>query len=309
MSCDPGADHLDRETAQLTHSAAFMERWRDMLVRTCGFSVHDGYVVMRDVLGHRVVSYLPLLNYTDKTSEVLAGELRELGVPCYIGRALNPQVREFSVNDPVTMRLPLSPAAEPDLLWKERFDAKLRNQIRKAQKGGLDLQVSQATTQAEDFYGLYRRRMHELGSPSLDYEVFEQLPGFVDTSFYVVYLDNRPVAGLVMVYDGPLAWVPWAASDRRYIRYCPNHLMYWQAIQDAQRAGSLVFDFGRSPYSGETYRFKYQWGARPVKVDILKPHSDDPYTKYALAAAVWKRLPAMLVDRLGPVLCRHLPDL
>lgn len=293
----------------IIHSPEFVARWMALLRECFGCEKRGPYCVIRDVLWREVYSFLPLLNYTDKTSATLQADLAQLHGVRYYARAINPTVAHFEKNDPVTMRLPLRSAHGPEDLWGGRFDAKLRNQIRKSEKSGLRVVMSRDLAQIEDFYRLYRRRMHDHGSPCLGREVFVALTRHVDASYYVAYKDDRPAAGLVLVWDGPLAWVPWAASDRALRAYCPNHITYWQAIQDAQRQGCALFDFGRSPYLGETYHFKRQWGALPVKVDILQPQAEDVYGRYAFATTLWRRLPAIVVDRIGPVLCRHLPEL
>lgn len=293
----------------ITHSPDFIRRWMALLRECYGYEERGPYCIVRDVLRREVYSYLPLLNYTDKTSAVLRDELTALRGRRYRARAINPDVDQFENNDPVVMRLPLHTASGAVDLWRAYFDAKLRNQIRKSEKSGLRVVASQERVQVDDFYHLYRTRMHRLGSPALGRDVFVALIRHTDARYYVAYLNDRPAAGLVLVRDGPLVWVPWAASDRALGTYCPNHAAHWRAIQDAQQQGYTVFDFGRSPYRGETYNFKKQWGAIAVKVDILQPRAEDVYNKYAYAAAVWRRLPAVLVDRIGPALCRHLPEL
>ena len=84
--------------------------------------------------------------------------------------------------------------------------------------------------------------------------------------------------------------------------------MYWQAIREAYEAGKTIFDYGRSGYGGGTYEFKTRWGAVPVKIDVLTPRQQEVYSKYKLASVLWKRLPRVAVDTVGPRLCRYLPD-
>lgn len=292
-----------------THSQEFVSNWKALLCDVFGYREHDQFIIVRDYMYRKVYSYLPLLNYTDKTSEELQSECKVLGHRRYIARALNPEQDQLSEGDTVTMRLSLTGVAHAEALWDSRFSGKVRNQIRKSLKSDLRHVVSTDPRVVDDFYLLYTRRMLRYGSPCLGREIFDLLSHYVDCRFYVVYHGADAIAGLVLIRDGPLAWVPWASSDHRYNDRCPNHFMYWHAIRDAWIMQCELFDFGRSPYLRETYRFKLQWGAQPVKLDILKAVQEDTYRKYALASQIWRRLPAALANRLGPVLCRHLPDL
>ena len=58
--------------------------------------------------------------------------------------------------------------------------------------------------------------------------------------------------------------IPWASSIRDFNPLCPNHLLYWHAMETAVAEGVDVFDFGRSTPGEGTFKFKEQWGAEPV---------------------------------------------
>jgi len=75
-----------------------------------------------------------------------------------------------------------------------------------------------------------------------------------------------------------------------------------------------TFDFGRCTPGGGTHRFKLQWGGADVPLPWLQwstrnvvatPSPDRP--AYKLAAAVWRRLPLAVTNRIGPMLARQLP--
>jgi hypothetical protein len=79
--------------------------------------------------------------------------------------------------------------------------------------------------------------------------------------------------------------------------------------------GAGEFDFGRSTAGSGTYRFKSQWGAKPRQLHwhyILPPGKSVPMlnqtnSRYALAAALWKRLPLWCANLIGPQIIRNLP--
>jgi len=80
-------------------------------------------------------------------------------------------------------------------------------------------------------------------------------------------------------------------------------------IDSLNNTNKKIFDFGRSPYSKGTYNYKAQFGAKPVKIDIVTSQKSDIYLKYSLASNIWKKLPRKVVDYLGPKLCKYLVDL
>ncbi|MEZ5583585.1 MAG: GNAT family N-acetyltransferase [Candidatus Competibacteraceae bacterium] len=60
--------------------------------------------------------------------------------------------------------------------------------------------------------------------------------------------------------------IPWASSLRKYNSLSPNMLLYWSVLEFACKKGYRIFDFGRSTPGEGTYRFKEQWGAKPVQL-------------------------------------------
>ncbi len=109
--------------------------------------------------------------------------------------------------------------------------------------------------------------------------------------------------------------VPWASSIRDYSTLCPNHLLYWSVIERAVADGCDVLDFGRStPHEG-TYKFKEQWGARPVALHweyallngAALPNVSPTNPKLQLAIRLWKKLPLSIATRLGPSIVRGIP--
>ncbi len=59
---------------------------------------------------------------------------------------------------------------DPDEMWK-RFDAKLRNQVRKASKSGLTAGWS-SKEGLSDFYKIFAANMRDLGSPVHSHDFF-----------------------------------------------------------------------------------------------------------------------------------------
>jgi FemAB-related protein (PEP-CTERM system-associated) len=216
-----------------------------------------------------------------------------------------------------------SSEALSDRLWKA-IGPKTRNQVRKAEKERLVAERTGGEGVAE-FYRVWRVNMRDLGSPAHHRRWFESIFrhfGEGASTYLVRLAGGRVIGGLVALEFGDGRVVPWASSDRRYFRLCPNNLLYWTVIRDALVGGRDAFDFGRSSIGSGTYKFKRNWGADEVPLywqavdpitgtspcPLLRPGAEPPpvegedesmHTTRDRAARLWRRLPVPVATWLG----------
>jgi serine/alanine adding enzyme len=213
----------------------------------------------------------------------------------------------------VVMHLPLP--ADTEELFKS-FPAKLRSQIRRPEKEGMEFRSGKLEL-LDDFYKVFAINMRDLGTPVYGRSFFERiLTTFSDRAWLgVVYHENKPVAaGFVIGFRGMME-IPWASSLREYNRYSPNMMLYWNLLKLSVDQGFTVFDFGRSTPGEGTHRFKKQWGSEEKQLywyywlkgggDLpeLNPHNP----KYQLAIRTWQKLPVWLTKIIGPSIVKNLP--
>ncbi len=214
----------------------------------------------------------------------------------------------------VCMELPL-PAAADDL-W-ESFSAKLRSQIRKPSKEGMYAKIGKAE-ELDNFYDVFAVNMRDLGTPVYSKEFFRNiLKTFPDSSWIcTVYTrEGRPVASGFLVGFKEKLEIPWASSLRSFNRFSPNMLLYWSVLQFGCGQGCRSFDFGRSTPGEGTYRFKEQWGAKPVPLywhywlrnGNRVPEINPKNPKYQAAIKIWQKLPVGLTRIIGPAIVKNLP--
>jgi FemAB-related protein (PEP-CTERM system-associated) len=175
--------------------------------------------------------------------------------------------------------------------------------------GGLEL--------LEPFYGVFARNMRDLGTPVYGRALFEAvLTAFATRArVHLVRLGDVAVAGGITYRTGDRTEVPWASSIRDFNALCPNHLLYWSAIEQAAEQGGRIFDFGRSTPLEGTYRFKEQWGAKPLPLcweyqlqsGGQLPNTGPSNPKFSLAVSMWKKLPVAVATRIGPMIVRSIP--
>ncbi len=278
-------------------------------------------VLIKSLLFGRSLTSLPFLNYGgvvadgDDAAEALvtaAGDIARNNRCRHV--ELRHRGRRFPAlpvkQHKVAMLLQLADASWDDL------DKKVRNQIRKAQKSGLTTHRGGAEL-LPDFYTVFARNMRDLGTPVYGKGFFDAVLGtFPDRAdVHVIRLGHEPVAAGISYRSGGTVEVPWASSVRDHNALCPNHLLYWSIIEFAASTGHTVLDFGRSTPDEGTFKFKEQWGARPLALHweyILESGETMPETspanpKFHMAIELWKRLPLALATRIGPHVVRGIP--
>lgn len=227
-------------------------------------------------------------------------------------RHMDGKLQEKTSKVSMTLSLP----RQSQELW-DGFPSKLRSQIKKPSKEGMYFRIG-GEDELESFYSVFSINMRELGTPVYSIEFFRSiLREFPDKArICTVYApDGTAVASGFLVGFKSTLEIPWASSISSYNRHSPNMLLYWSVLQFACEKGYATFDFGRSTPGEGTYRFKQQWGAKPVQLywhywlknggqmPGLNPHNP----KYQTAIRIWRRLPVSLTRLIGPMIVKNLP--
>jgi FemAB-related protein (PEP-CTERM system-associated) len=312
-------------------------RWRTVMERGLGHSCRylvarrRGRIVgvlplaevKRPLLGS-VLSSLPFVNYggvlaaSPEAADALIAHASALvrgGRVSYL--VLRHRRRQFA-HLPVrthkqTMLLELRDSR--DAMWTA-LDRKVRNQIRKAEKSGLEIVVG-GEELLQDFYAVFARNMRDLGTPVYGQPLFREMlrAAPADVRIHAVRLRGATIAAALSYRFRGVMEVPSASSLREHRALCPNHLMYWNVIETAISEGARTLDFGRSTPGDGTYLFKEQWGAKPEQLEweyVLRPGgalptSDRHDSRFKLVVETWKRLPVPVATSLGPRLVRIVP--
>ena len=206
--------------------------------------------------------------------------------------------------------------SDADALMKS-FKPKLRSQVRKGEKNGLGVRDG-GIELLDDFYDVFSRNMRALGTPVYGKSFFQLiLEAFPKTARLVVVRnpEGRPIAGGFLLGYRDRLEIPWASSLREFNYLQSNMFLYWNCLQYACDQGYRIFDFGRSTVGCPTFKFKEQWGAKPVAhhwhywldQDQELPQLNPQNPKFKLAISTWQRLPLSVTRRLGPVIAKHLP--
>lgn len=298
------------------HVAHFRAAVRDGSIE----GVHPLVRVRSRIFGDYLVS-MPFLNYggplgTLEARTALAEDARQLAggfgvdlLELRSRRRIETDLEE--VQRKVTVVLPLGDDA--DHLFKKGLKAKVRSQVRRPMKAGMEVRVGPECV--DDFHAVFAEHMRDLGTPVLPKSLFHDLLRvFPDRVVFAgVYADDRPVAGGCGFLFGREFEITWASSLREFNREAPNMLLYWGLMEEMIRRGVADFNFGRCTPGGGTHRFKSQWGGEDEPLPWYQWSSDgrdstpNPDGGFGLAVKAWQKLPLPVANTLGPFLARRIP--
>jgi len=296
----------------ITFSKEFTHKFKNALKEHFGYEEFMDFLVVPSITGKKTLSYLPIINYTDRKSDDIE-DLKELSKENRFQiRALNFEYRDFKDNDTVTMRLDIGGFSSDELFMKT-VKKKCRTKVRKSMKNGFEFAYGNGTKELDDFYTIFSDTMYMHGTPAFSKEFFISLSKEYKDSilFFNSYDNKKVISSYCVLLDKKIAWAGWGGVDMEYRGKLAGYFTQWNTIRSITDLYDKIeiFDFGRSPFNGGTYGYKAQFGATPVKIDIITSQTKDIYSKYSLASNIWKKLPKSMVDLIGPKLCKYLVDL
>ena len=271
------------------------------------------YVNRAGLLTEDLESGHALVDYAVKLAEqydVRYLELRHHGGPF--------DARPFTHCRDEKRRMVLNLPETDELLWSS-LKAKVRNQVRKGEQGGLKIQFG-GEALAHGFYGVFATNMRDLGTPVYPRKLFKAMLHHLGErcEIALVTTESIPIAGAILVHDRisaqAITQVPSASCLRQFNSLSANMWMYHQLLRRAIKMGSTRFDFGRSSKDSGTYRFKKQWGCHPEptpwqvvlrkgSLDDARP--EDPRNRKRIER--WQKLPIWVTKAIGPTIVRGIP--
>ena len=294
---------------KVCYTQQFVKRWKKSLIETFGYEEYMDFVIQPS-FGKKYLSYLPLLNYTDKTTQE-AEDLLELAKEShYQIRTLNFDYQDFKDHDTVTLRLDIEGKSLDQI--ESKFKRLAKRHIKKEQKLAR-YEIKNGQQFFDLFYNILKDIYKYHGTPMLPKLFFHNLiKNFgEDLDIFILFDKNSTAIGTILVlYDQGMASSYYGGITPDNKEAGAGYFMYYELIRYLLlKPGIHTIDFGRSPYNGGTYFFKTRFGATPIKIDILTDTQKDIYSSYALAAKIWSKLPTKLTDIVGPKLTKYLVDL
>jgi serine/alanine adding enzyme len=238
-------------------------------------------------------------------------ELRQNGqLPALVLPGSDPAAAVAPGKVRMLLKLPATPA-ELMAAFKSKVRSQIKNPIVKGLKtrvGGIEL--------LNDFYAVFSENMRDLGSPVHSKRLIAAvLQTFGDSArIFMIDRERQPLATSLVVGFKDMLSNPWASSLRRYRSLNANMLLYWRMLEHGCEHGFRLFDFGRSAPDEGTYKFKQQWGARPVPLIWYTlptapgnaTHASPDKKSYKNFIQIWRRLPLPLTRVIGPPIRKRI---
>lgn len=197
-----------------------------------------------------------------------------------------------------------------------RLEGSVQRAIRKAEKNGVAVSVSQSLEAMKVFYNLHclTRRKHGLPPQPFAFfqNIFEHLLSKKLGMVAVATWHERPIAASVCFQWGERAVYKYGASVEAFQHLRGVNAVMWEAMKWLARHGATTLDFGRTSLGNEGLRrFKLGWGASEqlieyVKYDLRKNRfvtETDPAAGWH--NRVFKLMPVRLSRLMGAMLYRH----
>ncbi len=320
------------------HSFYFLYEWKEIIEQTFG---HKSFYIaiendaseitgilpliyMRSFFWGKFLISLPFVNYGGIVAENNDIRIALLNEAIFIAKEKKidfielRHLKQYNLMLPqkknkVVMLLTLPP--DPDLLWKS-FPSEVRNQVRKAQKNSIQV-INGGLELLNGFYDVFAHNMRDLGTPVYSKVFFENIMKLFPHEtriFSLIWHDIIIASGFTIGYRGKLE-IPWASSNKRFNKLCPNNLLYWHILKCGCEQGYETFDFGRSSWNSGTFKFKKQWGALPhqlywdywLKENSILPEINPNNDKYKFIIKMWKHLPIPITKLIGPEIVKYIP--
>ena len=196
-------------------------------------------------------------------------------------------------------------------IWT-RLDKKVRNGIRKAQKDGLKLVISESV---KEWHHLHKKTMKRLGTPPVSRKHFERLKERFGNEFLIFFAEyNGKKVGDVsfFVKDGCIFW---STNDclEEYRSLNVSNFLLFECIKYGIEKKYRFLDMGVSRKNSNNFSFKIKW--KPNIFDTSKIYyffGDKKFIspnegKYALFSRIWKKsVPGFIASAIGPRIRKEL---
>jgi len=193
-----------------------------------------------------------------------------------------PRIKLPSLCQAYTHVVEFSNATYEDI-FKNIFDAKLRNQIRKGEKSNLTIREGNDEDIIRTFYELYVLTNLRWGKRHTKYSI-DFFMSFAGKPYFEIKLsifEGNVVSAIVLLKLSGQYFYWFGALNKDYGEYCPNHLLLSRTIREAIEMRAEFFNFGASGKLIDVKKFKESFGAKEISYDIY--FMGNTITRYTLA--------------------------
>jgi CelD/BcsL family acetyltransferase involved in cellulose biosynthesis len=202
---------------------------------------------------------------------------------------------------------------DKETVWKQIHQMHRRN-IRIAHEKKVEIVRGETIEHLRDFYHLHLHTRQRQGVPVQPWKFFERLKKlFLDRELgflLLAYKDQQCIAAAIFLHWKKCLTYKYGASIDDGLKYRPNNLLMWTAIQWGCEQGFVLFDLGRTDLENTGLRtFKSRWGARETPLfytslgDNSAHRGEGKLTSYM--HTVLQKTPAWVCRLSGELLYKH----
>jgi hypothetical protein len=193
----------------------------------------------------------------------------------------------------------------------------VRGTIKKAERVGLKVELSQSQEAMRTFYSLHCRTRQRRGLPPQPFSFFSNICQHIlskNLGFVAVARNGTaPISAAVFFHTRKQAVYKFAASDHAFRHWGGNSLVLWEAIKWYAGHGFGSLDFGRTSIIHEGLRsFKRAWATKEEQIEYFKFDFRkgcfvlDKDNVFGWYNRVFKMMPVWLSRLTGALVYRHM---
>ena len=281
------------------------------------------YLIRSPFLGNMLVS-APFFSYgglyadSENIRDVLLRTIEDVGRTLHVDfielRLQTPLPAPYTINTNF-LEHDLIVSETPEEVWNAQISSNVRQNIRKSRKYPFEFSPS---VDCQACYQLLSHTIRNHGTPFHSKKFFQLLKKYFknDVSFPGVHLNDKLVAGGIVVKFKDTISTPYIGSLKHSRHTGSNYCLYWNLINLCFPLNVKQFEFGRSPKGSTHSQFKKKWDAQTVPIFynylVLNPAKTyrtvtNPSKLFVLATQVWKRLPLVFTRSTGHLFFRYIP--
>jgi hypothetical protein len=197
-----------------------------------------------------------------------------------------------------------------------RLESSVRRAIRKAEKNGVTVEISQSPEAMNVFYSLQCKTRKKHGLPPQPFSFFLNIHKYILLRNYgivaVASWQKMPIAASVYFHLGDRAIYKYGASDEKFQHLRGSNLVMLEAIKWYLQKGAKKIHLGKTSMANEGLRrFKLGWGTSEEKIEYFKydfrkkNFVTDSDEAFGWHNRIFQSLPSYISRIAGNVLYRH----
>lgn len=200
--------------------------------------------------------------------------------------------------------------------YLQSLSSRMRIRVRKSFKHGFLLLLDQDIS---NFYEIYARKMHELGTPPHSKIFFKSILNHFrkEACIHTVYDGMTPVGSMFTIQGNDVfekssktVYILWVATLKKFAPTHANYYLYWHVINYYAMQGVAFIDLGTSLLGSTQLDFKHQWNPVNYSIQTVSQTQKTLYKENRLMqflSSQWKKLPYRATVIFGPQIRKYLP--